>query len=365
MKRALVQLHLWCGLVIGVYAFVIGTTGAVLMFRPELQGAVYPQLLPAPTPTTPVASPDAVVAELRNHFPDHSFSGIDYPTYRRGTLLAYVTKGDEFRAVFLDPGTGRVVGELPKSGWVQRLQDLHFYLWAGTPGLTLNGVGGLCLLVMVVTGAAIAWPGASMWPQALWVDWRHGWKRVMWELHRAVGSWALLLLAMWAATGAYFAFPRPVRALVELVLPVRRSDDSRIAAHAAGGTPPSLQELVARARRELPSARVARVLVPFAPGGTYAVAMAREVHGDWDGSDEVTLHFDATGTLVRVADARQRSSGERVLSWLGLLHVGNFGGWPLKVVWAVFALALPTLFASGYVMWWNRVVRPAVRRRQE
>jgi uncharacterized iron-regulated membrane protein len=51
-----------------------------------------------------------------------------------------------------------------------------------------------------------------------------------------------------------------------------------------------------------------------------------------------------------------------VITWFGLLHVGSFGGWPVKIAWALFALALPTLFASGYVMWWNRVVLPALRR---
>ena len=126
--------------------------------------------------------------------------------------------------------------------------------------------------------------------------------------------------------------------------------------------PPELNALVQRAERELPTAQVARVVVPATAAGTYDVVMAREVHGDWDGSDEVTLHFDATGTLVRVTDASVRSPASRVITWFGLLHVGSFGGWLVKLAWAAFALALPALFVSGYVMWWNRVVAPALRR---
>jgi uncharacterized iron-regulated membrane protein len=60
---------------------------------------------------------------------------------------------------------------------------------------------------------------------------------------------------------------------------------------------------------------------------------------------------------VRVTDAGKRSPASRVITWLGVLHVGNFGGWPVKTVWAAFALALPALFASGYV----HVVEPRRR----
>ena len=90
--------------------------------------------------------------------------------------------------------------------------------------------------------------------------------------------------------------------------------------------------------------------------------MARAVHGDWDGSDEVTLHFDGTGTLVRVTDASVRSPASRVITWFGCCTSAASAGGRSKIAWALFALALPALFASGYVMWWNRVVAPALRR---
>ena len=281
------------------------------------------------------------MSELRTRFPDERFSGIDYPTDCRGTFLAYLTRGDDFRAVFLDSSTGRFSGELPKAGWIQQLQDLHFNLWSGSTGLTVNGVGALCLLGMALTGLVIALPGASSWSRAFAMDWTRGWKRVTWELHRAVGAWTLALLMMWAVTGFYFAFPAPVRLVVNALLPADALPTGSVTAHAPGGQAPALDGLVQRARRELPTAQVARVVVPSTPAGTYDVVMARAVHGDWDGSDEVTLHFDFTGTLVRVTDASVRLPASRVISWFGLLHVGSFGGWTVKIAWALFALALP------------------------
>jgi uncharacterized iron-regulated membrane protein len=203
-------------------------------------------------------SPDAVVTELRTRFPDERLSGIDYPTHRRGTFLAYLTEGDDFRAVFLDAATGRFAGELPRSGWIQRLQDLHFNLWSGPTGLALNGAGALCLLLMAVTGLVIAWPGSPGWRRVLVVDRSRGWKRLTWELHRATGVWALVFLAMWGVTGAYLAFPTPVRQLVNTLLPGGPSSSAAVDAHAIGVTPPALAALVQRAQRELPSTGPAR-----------------------------------------------------------------------------------------------------------
>ena len=363
MRKAIFQVHLWCGVAIGFYALVIGATGAVLMFRQDLQAWAYPEIFAPPVAGLALASPDAVAAELRTRFPGERLSGIDYPTHRRGTFLAYLINGRDFRAVFLEPSTGGFAGELPKSGWIQQLQDLHFNLWSGSIGLTVNGVGALCLLGMALTGLVLAWPLGFSWRRVFAVDWARGWKRVTWELHRAVGAWTLILLAIWAVTGFYFAFPGAVRRMVNAVLPGGGPAAAAVAAHATAPQPPQLSALVQRAQRELPTAQVARVVVPSTPSGTYDVVMARAVHGDWDGSDEVTLQFDATATLLRVTDASVRSPASRVITWLGLLHVGSFGGWLVKIVWAAFALALPTLFASAYVMWWNRVVAPALRRR--
>ncbi len=40
------------------------------------------------------------------------------------------------------------------------------------------------------------------------------------------------------------------------------------------------------------------------------------------------------------------------------VHVGNFAGWPIKVLWVVLGLAPPLLFVTGFIMWWHRVIGP-------
>jgi uncharacterized iron-regulated membrane protein len=54
-------------------------------------------------------------------------------------------------------------------------------------------------------------------------------------------------------------------------------------------------------------------------------------------------------------------TGEQALTWLGRAHFGRYCGVSMKVVWTVFGLAPTALFATGIVMWWNRVVRGGAR----
>ena len=60
----------------------------------------------------------------------------------------------------------------------------------------------------------------------------------------------------------------------------------------------------------------------------------------------------------------------RALFWLAISHFGRIKGigFPCsgpglcdqttKAIWATFGLAPAAMFATGAIMWWNRVVRP-------
>lgn len=353
VRRAVFQVHLWTGLVAGAYLFVIGVTGAVVVFRQELQRAAYPEFHAPARAGGATAEPAALLRELRRAYPGYRLSGLDWPTYRRDTFLAYVSNGAEFRTVFAHPESARVAGELPYD-WIRRLQDLHFDLLAGTTGRTINGIGALCLLAMGVSGLVVWWPGIARWRGGLVVHRGRGWKRVTWELHGVSGVWASALLLMWAATGAYYGFPQAARAAIAAVSPptVVRPPDSAPAAGRAALAP---EAILARARRHVPDAQLARLVFPLGDRGTYLVVLARRVHGDYDTSDEVTLYFDQySGDLLLARDHARRSGGDLVTAWIGPLHFGSFGGLPVKAAWAVAGLTLPLLFVTGLVMWLNR-----------
>ena len=54
--------------------------------------------------------------------------------------------------------------------------------------------------------------------------------------------------------------------------------------------------------------------------------------------------------------------GDKILRWPAYLHFGNRWGWPIEALWVILGLIPVLLFVTGIIMWWNRLVRPALRR---
>ncbi len=120
-RRALFQVHLWTGVAVAAYVCLVGVTGAVLVFRPEMQKATFAQYFEAQRPAgRSDASVGALVSNLQASYPLHQLLGIDYPTARRGTYLSYLMKGNQLVTTFSDPVSGEVIGEMPKKSWITR-----------------------------------------------------------------------------------------------------------------------------------------------------------------------------------------------------------------------------------------------------
>ena len=156
-------------------------------------------------------------------------------------------------------------------------------------------------------------------------------------------------------TGSYFSFPQPLRAAIHAVAPLTQVRAPASTPSAEPRDRPEPADLIARALRHTPGGRVARFVLPFGDRGIYLVVLARDVHGDDDVSDEVSLHFDQySGELLQARDHRIRTAGDTLMSIIGPVHRGSFGGLPVKILWAVMGLAGPLLVVTGVIIWRNR-----------
>lgn len=355
-RRVIFQIHLWLGVLTGVYIFVVCATGAALVFRIDIQRAMHPALF-TPRTSGPLADPVAVMESVQKAYPDSRVSGIEVPTTTRPTYLAYAASNGRFATLLLDPVSAELLGEIPEQSFVRTLQDLHFDLLGGRTGRLVNGVGAIVLLGMCLTGLVIWWPGRSQWTRSLRVDFRRQWKRVNWDLHSAVGIWTVALIAMWAATGAYIVFPRPIGLAVNRISPLTQAATPQPKPAQAAGSRLSWRVLVDEARARVPDQHVARVVLPATETSPFLVMFSRVQ--PTPGNPELTsVYLDPyTGEAVTVPPPARRSAGDVVMAWLMPLHFGNFGGNGVRVAWLLFGMAPPVLFVTGVVMWWTRVVR--------
>ena len=216
LRRAIFQVHLWSGVGLGIYIFVISLTGSVLVYRNELYTAFAPQ--PVIVEGSGVSlGVDALERAAVENYPDHEVRDVrqgDNPN--QAVEIALLRDGERIRRLF-HPFTGEDLGDPLPLGYrvTAWLLDLHDNLLGGETGRRINGLGALLLIVLSLTGAVIWWPGISRWRRSLTVDRR----RLNWSLHSTFGFWFWPFFLMWGITGAYLSFPALFSAVVDYLEP--------------------------------------------------------------------------------------------------------------------------------------------------
>ena len=211
LRRFFIKLHLWLALGLGAYIVVISVSGSAVVFRGEITRWAIPRFVPDATGERLEGEP--LAAALSQAYPEHEvvrFTEGRFPRQPVSVLLA--RDGDEEGRLF-DPYALEDMGSNfpPVVALVEWLVSLHDDLLVYPVGRRINGILGGLMLVVVVTGMIIWWPGRRRWRESLYVP--PASRRKIWHLHSAVGFWLGLLLLNWGLTSLYFAFPGPIEDL--------------------------------------------------------------------------------------------------------------------------------------------------------
>jgi uncharacterized iron-regulated membrane protein len=206
---------LWLGLAVGVYITVLSVTGSAIVLRPDFHRWIVPRTVPIEGERL---TGDALQDAIRETYPLHEVTNVS-ERRRPGTPVAVTLTDAEGVAVdrLFDPYAARDLGLMypPILEAVEWVVDLHDNLLTHTTGRMFNGIGALCFLGLLITGAVVWWPGSSRWRSSIVPGRPAKSARFAKRLHYALGFWSLALLLMWAITGIYFAFPDPFEATMD------------------------------------------------------------------------------------------------------------------------------------------------------
>lgn len=356
-RKTLFQVHLWTGVLIGLYVILISLTGSLLVFQREFESDA-PRL-----GNDMQAGPESIgklTAVALRSYPGSVLDNIDMRTRRRRVVSVGLKQGAQERIVYLDSETGRIVGDevqQEKHRLLTLAEALHNELAAGARGAMWNGVGGGLLFVMGATGIVIWWPGEKHWKRAMKIKWDARWARLNWDLHSALGFWCLILVAMWGLSGAYFIFPAPFQRLIAVFSSMRHLNE-KPSDWRPGDPVQSVDNLIDRAAALYPHDTLAYVYVDtYRPHGVVKVFLSRNPETPLSISEDVVSFQPASGEILSDISSTRWTVGERLALSIYSVHFGDFGGIPVKIVWALLGLVPALLSVTGYLMWWNRVLR--------
>jgi uncharacterized iron-regulated membrane protein len=207
-RRFVVQLHLWIGLLLGIYIVVLSVSGSLAVLRADVNRWSVPRSVHVEgTRLTGDALKDAV----RHAYPQYEVAQVferrrpDSPV-----IVTLQVDGKEVDRVF-DPYALRDLGLMypPIVEAIEWVVDLHDNLLAGQKGRAVSGVGALLFLALVITGAIVWWPGVGRVGHNLVPGKPAKSARFARRLHNALGIWTLALLFIWALTAVYLCYPDP------------------------------------------------------------------------------------------------------------------------------------------------------------
>ena len=347
-------LHSWAGIVTGLLMFIVCFSGAVVVFKNEIDLWANPSLAQLPRSATP-ASLDAVLAQLHTRYPGATVETIALPDAVNPSYFAFVRErgapASTRTKVALRSDTGTVVGPVD-SQLGQTLRMLHVFLFFGPRWIV--GFLGAAMLVLIATGIVIH---RKILAELFTQRWGRSFRVVMSDLHKSAGIWGLGFHILIAATGAWMGLAPLFEQGYKYVTTssTEAAATAKPARKAAGDAAEPLQmqsldALYATAQQAVPGLEARYVSMRRWGTDTAEASFTGNLDGHLASTARVDVNA-ATGVSRKVHDPRTAGFWSLVNGLMEPLHFGDFGGLALK--WLYFFLGMTPAFLSisGTLIW--------------
>jgi len=347
-------IHTWTSLICTVFLLMLALTGLPLIFHHEIDHLLgdAPELRSMPA-DTPQLDLQQLVRAAEAHRPGDALQYLAWDEDDKNGVIAIMartadTEPNSSHTFMLDARTGEAM-ETPSAngGLMQFILRLHVDLFADLPGKLLLAFMGLLFVLAIISGTVLYLPfmrrvkfatvRRNRSPRLRWLD-----------LHNLIGvvtlTWALVV----GVTGV-------ISACADLIIAAWRNDSLGAMVAPYRDAPPLTQRAPASrlldiAREVAPGMRPDFIAFPgtrFSSEHHYAVFMKGGTH--------LTSHL-LTPVLIDAGTLRVTAVAERpwYMDAMGMsqpLHFGDYGGLPMKILWAALDVLTVIVLGSGLYLW--------------
>ncbi|AVB28025.1 PepSY domain-containing protein [Pseudomonas syringae pv. syringae] len=349
--------HTWSSLICTLFLLMLAVTGLPLIFHHEIDhllgDAPHYKEMPADTPRLDL---EQLARAAEAHRPGEvmQYFGWDDEDPNGVMAITAATAGTEpnsSHTFALDARTGEAL-EMPSAngGFMMVMLRLHVDMYANLPGKLLLAFMGLLFVVAIVSGTVLYAP--FMRKLEFGQVRVNKSRRTRWlDLHNLIGvvtlTWALVV----GVTGV-------ISACADLLIASWRNDALATMIAPYKDAPPLTQRapatrLLEIAKSAAPGMQADFIAFPgtrFSSEHHYAVFLKGNTH--------LTAHL-ATPVLIDAQTLHVTAVVERpwYMDALGMsqpLHFGDYGGMPMKILWAVLDVLTIIVLGSGVYLWWVR-----------
>jgi len=351
--KAWYLVHKWTSLICTIFILLLCVTGLFLIFYHEIDTALGYRVDPPRVPeTNQRANLDTIVEAARARRPRDKVQFVvadpDEPNLWF-VRLGKKADGPDLTAFYTyDARTGQFLSEYPlNQGIMNFLFKLHVDMFAGLKGTLFLGFMGLLLVTSIISGALLY--GPFMRRIEFGTVRRDRSRRTKWlDIHNLLGIVTLIWLLVVGATGVVNTLAIPIfghwqsTQLAEMIAPYQ-------------GRPPLTAEISIEKALTAAKAIDPKLTLSFMafPGNDFAGPhhFVAFMHGNTPLTSKLLkpVLIDArTNQVVKTLDLPWYVT---VLLISQPLHFGDYGGLPLKILWALLDILAIVLIGSGLYLW--------------
>ncbi len=354
--------HKWSSLICMLFMLLLCITGLPLIFHSEIDQLTHKPEFIGAVQGNSSASLNDIVEQSKMAKPGWELVFLvwddEQPIIR--AVMGESMNVSEGTAYFLtfDRRTGkRLLARSPNESIMFFLLDLHGSLLAGLPGALFLGLMGVLFAVSVISGLVVYAPYMRRLPFSA-VRRERG-PRIQWlDIHNTTGmvttSWVMIV----GVTGIILTLVQPLSLLWkhgQLAEIAAEYQGTALTATVVG--PDRIRDAVFT---NVPDADISFMSMPGSPYATphhYTVAL----RGNTPLTERLIKLAIVDAETGQLEDIKNTPWYLTMVNLSVPLHFGDYGGLPLKIIWAVLDLITIVVLGSGVYLWLARGRKGAKR----
>lgn len=344
LKSVLLRLHAWLGISAGLVIAVVGSTGAIMAFEPQILRLLNPGILQIePMAGQALLTPQALYRQIVLSAPERPVQALTVTGVpdRPAQVVFSSAKNPKGDAVWVQPYTGALLPEPRGEEAFEWVEHLHRRLLADDFGKAVTGISACVLIFMSLSGLYLRW---SRRPRGVagWLGYRRGLQGRAWhfQLHTVAGTWLFLLFLFSAGTGlswSYDWYKEGIYRALSVELPKKPKPGPQDWVSAVQFEQ-HLAPVWPRLQAELPAFDSATIL--FGSLASDAIKVEYLAENAPHIRAKNTLTFSPSGELMSHKRFAEKPWGEQITASWKMLHTGQYWGWSGQLMLMLSSVSL-------------------------
>lgn len=351
-------IHKWTSLLCTAFLLMLCLTGLPLIFTEEIETLEgkppLAPVLPAGTPTVPL---EQLAQTVRATFPNKVIRFVYWDEHEPNTTTftlsdSLTAPADNYKLVILDNRTAQVLEEPAlQQGFMYVMLQLHINMFMGLEGELFLGFMGLLFVLAIGSGLMLYSPIMRRFNFGMIRTDKSA--RLQWlDLHNLLGVVTVVWATVVGFTGVINTLAEVIQGvwqrgqLAEMVAPYQKAAPLR-------GKLAPLDRAMQVAQQAAPDMAPSFVAYPgtlYSSQHHYAVFMK----GNTPLTERLAKPALIDAKTGELTDMRSMPWYVNAVFISQPLHFGDYGGLPLKIIWAVFDLVTIVVLISGLYLWFAR-----------